>query len=258
MNKQGKRNKNKNKAKQGGKKDDASSGSWEEMLNKPLPEAVAAVASGEKEDDWEEDNDATAATANTCTPNPEGDETAEGGEGEDQANPAKKKRKKRINKNAIAKLKEARKSFIDRCVSPSFRRTSKLQLNGEISLVNHKKMKDEPDAVYKNTRSGANKANKGSPGIKDAPVKPSADAGDLISADMADPNYGGFGTGIPPTMNADTNEWSHPGMAPYNEVVEEKKHKNDSSEPGSCSGESSEDEDLTDYHADGYHPVHIK
>lgn len=40
MNKQGKRNKNKSKKGTAatGSKDDASSGSWEEMLNKPLPE----------------------------------------------------------------------------------------------------------------------------------------------------------------------------------------------------------------------------
>ena len=158
MNNKNKRNRNKkNKA---NKKAEDSDGDWEELLTAPLPnhEASADTAKGAKgveesnENDWEdEDDDQTRATNDSTKANArQGDED----DGEDGA--GKKKRKKRANKRTVAKLKEARRTFMERCVSPNYSRVSRLQLNGEINLTNLKHYfcsLPDSDAPYMNTRS---------------------------------------------------------------------------------------------------------
>ena len=229
--KSGKRNnKNKNKNKGGANKVKSggpqSNGSWEEMLNKPLPEDDAAAqtqapdlgleeskssqgtvpmtlgfvepegaitktalddgaASGEDEID----NDLTQATAASDAQEEEGG--AQGG--------PKKKRKKRANKNQVAKLKAARRDFMNRCVSPSYELTKRCQLNGQVSLTNIRDVEFGSDAVYKNTRSGKNKEKKA----------PSCESQEETQSEQED-------------------------------------------------GASSDDEALEDYEIEGYHPCHIK
>ena len=96
---------------------------------------------------------------------------------------------------------------------------------------------EEPDAVYKNTRSKAKKGKKPPVGAKGGNDDPCPDAG--------------WAAGMTPTLDPVTNEWIHPGMAPYNEVHDENAphgNRQDSSDPGSREAEeSSEDEDLADY-----------
>jgi len=184
MNKQGKRNNRGKKGKQaqGPKKED-SDGSWEEMLNAPLPSHDTLIGGGPKkvsmstktkatglkaaEDEWEDDDETTMTTTDSTkavmgknrTDGQHSDEAEEEGD-----RTGKKKRKKRANKRTVAKLKEMRKIFIERCVSPSYHTTKQRQLNGEINLVNLKTAFDadsERDAVYKNTRAKKGKGKKG-------------------------------------------------------------------------------------------------
>ena len=64
----------------------------------------------------------------------------------------KKKRKKRASKATVANRKAIQKNFMERCVSPSYNYSKKIQHNGQITLTNLRE-KAEIDAVYKNTRS---------------------------------------------------------------------------------------------------------
>ena len=73
---------------------------------------------------------------------------AEAGQDEEEgARQGKKKRKKRANKRDVAKLKEMRKDFMDRCVSPEYDRISRVQLNAEVNLTNLKGIEIE-EAVF--------------------------------------------------------------------------------------------------------------
>ena len=72
------------------------------------------------DDTTQETNDATHKSTNhTSTKAVAGNE--EDGEGK-----GKKKRKKRANKRTVAALKEMRKDFMDRCVSPEFNRINRV------------------------------------------------------------------------------------------------------------------------------------
>ena len=153
-----KKNKNKNKNKGGqadkAKKGPASNGSWEEMLNQPLPDEESTAAGDmtldttmDVEEKKEETLDASKAEESTVASAATA-ETTEGGE--EPKN--KKKRKKRANKNTVAKLKEVRREFMDRCVSPGYQKINRVHLNGEVTLTNLKGQ-DEADGVYNNTRS---------------------------------------------------------------------------------------------------------
>ena len=82
------------------------------------------------------DNDATLTTQAT-----QADKDEDDGDEEEDKTTGKKKRKKRPNKRALAKLKEVRKDFMDRCVSPSYRRIGNYRHNAELSLKNVCKMK---------------------------------------------------------------------------------------------------------------------
>ena len=66
----------------------------------------------------------------------------------------------------MAKLKEMRKDFMERCVSPIYHSVNCLQLNGEVKLFNLKNFnfEAEEDAIYKNTRSKKGKGKKGKAG----------------------------------------------------------------------------------------------
>lgn len=152
-NNKNKRNRNK-KNKAAAKKED-SDGDWEELLMKPLPndESTADMThdssvaeeskagkvknqAGDNDDEWEDADDDTRATNDSTKATAQqslgdDDEAADDGIG-------KKKRKKRANKRAVAKLKELRRNFMERCVSPNYSRVSRLQLNGEINLTNLK------------------------------------------------------------------------------------------------------------------------
>lgn len=68
-------------------------------------------------------------------------------------------------------MKEMRKEFMDRCVSPTYHNINRLQLNGEVVITNMKKViaaQEEEDAVYKNTRSKKGKKK----GVKGMPMPP--------------------------------------------------------------------------------------
>ena len=104
-----------------------------------------ATKTNDQEDiETEATADSTKARAGTRDP-----DSAVGDEGQ-----GKKKRKKRANKRTVAMLKQMRKDFMDRCVSPNYQRANRLQLNGEITLRNLKGLAgEELDAPYLNTRS---------------------------------------------------------------------------------------------------------
>mmetsp|Transcript_30349 Transcript_30349/g.40340 ORF Transcript_30349/g.40340 Transcript_30349/m.40340 type:complete len:190 (+) Transcript_30349:106-675(+) len=135
------------------------------MLNKPLPAEESTAATESKsaatpaDDDSDLDNDGTAATADTL-PAAGGD-----GDGDEETAGGKKKKRKRANKRTVAKLKELRKEFIERCVSPSFHSSNRIHFNGNIQLTNLRDiiLAEDEDAVFKNTRSRAAKKNKGPP-----------------------------------------------------------------------------------------------
>lgn len=168
MNNKNKRNRNKkNKA---AKKAEDSDGDWEELLKAPLPNdestadmthasAAEETKTADKDkkqmandEDWEDDDDETRATNDSTKANARQSRADDDDGGEDGA--GKKKRKKRANKRTVAKLKELRRNFMDRCVSPNYSRVSRLQLNGEICLTNLKQyFCSLPDAPYMNTRS---------------------------------------------------------------------------------------------------------
>jgi len=74
---------------------------------------------------------------------------------------------------------------------------------------------------------------------------------------------GGFEAGLPEFKTNDqyAKEWQekgiHPGMMPYNEAPkEEDLYGKDHDLSDDTDG--SEDEEIHDYHIDGYHPVHLK
>ena len=195
------------------------------MLNKPLPDfehsmptrqsaaadMVAAATKGAagkaptadttpQKDDNEptalgfcnnDDDDTTQATndtTHTSTNAAAGNEK----EGEEGERPEKKKRKKRASKKTVAKLKEVRKDFMNRCVSPEYKRINRIHLNAEVSLINLKGLDlDNDDAVYRNTRSkgrgGKNgDTNKDGQQTKDQPEKKSADTSVVNSDDNGD------------------------------------------------------------------------
>jgi len=166
-----KKRNNRNKKPQAAKKVDEDDGDWEELLNAPLPndESTAdmthcsEVAKPKEEskngkasvdEEWEDADDDTQATNDSNTARA-GQRDA--GEAVEDGVQGKKKRKKRANKRTVAKLKEMRRDFMDRCVSPNYVRVSRLQLNGEIALRNLKGLGvngPEPNsAPYMNTRS---------------------------------------------------------------------------------------------------------
>ena len=86
-------------------------------------------------------------------------------DGEEDTTGGKKKKRKRTNKKNLAKLKELRREFMERCVSPSYHAYNSFSLNGEVSLTNLRDtiLAEEEDHVYKNTRSRAAKKKKGPP-----------------------------------------------------------------------------------------------
>ena len=298
--KTGKRNNRTKKgaATKGAKKDDAQSDhSWEDMLKAPLPKtAQDAMGKGQENDaknvnqktiangdDWTDDGEATQATTTDSTKAVMGNQRNDAGksdEAEDDVDRAgKKKRKKRANKRTVAKLKEIRKEFIERCVSPSYHQTNRLQLNGEITIVNHKKLTEQgEDAVYMNTRSRKGAKKKGP-----APVKGLAQPNPLMIPSMPGMNMDFIHPGmvgdpygmpmtdywLPPGTTPAMQDWlmpgmeqgvqaMHPGMMPYNDAPDEKKLARPPKPESEAGSEGSDDEELKDYHIDGYHPVHCK
>ena len=144
MNNKNKRNRNKkNKGAQEDKPDDSTLPNDESTADM-THNSDAAKNTNTQDDDTEATADSTKARAGTRDP-----DAVVGDEGQ-----GKKKRKKRANKRTVAMLKQIRKDFMDRCVSPNYQRANRLQLNGEISLRNLKGLSnDELDAPYLNTRS---------------------------------------------------------------------------------------------------------
>ena len=85
-----------------------------------------------------------------------------GQEDEDGDRQGKKKRKKRANKRQVAKLKEMRKDFLERCVSPEYDRINRVQLNADLKLRNFKNvMAEEQENVRKNRARLRGKGKKG-------------------------------------------------------------------------------------------------
>lgn len=112
----------------------------------------------------------------------EGEEDGERGQG-------KKKRKKRANKRNVAKLKEIRKDFMDRCVSPEYDRINRKQLSADVNLVNLKNFAEQDDAVYKNTRSRG----KGKKGRGGRPMGPTTGWEHILAATQFGPPGAGPG-----------------------------------------------------------------
>ena len=270
MNNKGKRNnKKKNKPAAQSKKPEDSDGDWEELLKAPLPKEEESK--GKKndtkvnEDEWEDDED-TTATKDTV-----GSSKATTGHDEiddDGAAGGKKKRKKRANKRTVAKLKELRKDFIDRCVSPHYFITNRLQLNGEITIRDLKNidMSREPDAPYRNTRN-----RKGAKKAQPPPPMPSNDW--LTAYNPMDSMYGGLMGGMGMLPSVDTSvpamfagAMAQPMMMPQG-VLPPPTHKplpkglqtqHQFESDGDGNDQSSDDEALLDYQIDGYHPCHVK
>lgn len=109
---------------------------------------------------------------------------------------------------------------MERCVSPSYKNSKKLQLNGQITLTNLRE-KAEEDAVYKNTRSKKS--------MKEWKAK-------MLAAPGRPPP-----SSIPPENNDNSEEETNKEETSLEE-----------------SDESSDDEPLSDYEIEGYHPCHIK
>ena len=88
----------------------------------------------------------------------------------DEGGDRKKKRKKRANKRQVAQLKEVRKDFMERCVSPGYNRISRVQMNADLKFQNFKKVMEEEVAnqeKIKNARlANAKAAAKGKKGAK--------------------------------------------------------------------------------------------
>ena len=243
------------------------------------------------DDDWEDNDDTTVATTDSTKAKAghrnqasasKKDEDDDGDEEGDRT--GKKKRKKRANKRTVAKLKEMRKDFIDRCVSPNYHRVSRLQLNGEVFLTNLKGL--EADGRIKGgkskkvIRNGAAFEKKETSKAEESMKYDMANAGygGAIHPGMMDGNFGmdgfgmgggfetgGFETGYPDITNVNNDQYAkdwqekgiHPGMLPYNEAPkEEALYGKDHDLSDDTDG--SEDEEIHDYHIDGYHPVHLK